>query len=188
MTVLKVSSLIGGNVSVGQPNGIAPLDVNSKVPIIHIPQFVKSDVGLSNVDNTSDLNKPISTATQTALANLESIISSFEMPSMDGLELTVSNGVLNININGQDVSYTILANITQINVIKPISPKIAKNTIYLIQGGSSPYSSVLFPSNWNWINGTAITIANQTNVITRIELDVDSVGNIYAQASFINLG
>jgi hypothetical protein len=29
--------------------------------------LVKSDVGLGNVDNTSDLNKPISTATQTAL-------------------------------------------------------------------------------------------------------------------------
>lgn len=29
--------------------------------------LVKDDVGLSNVDNTSDLNKPISTATQTAL-------------------------------------------------------------------------------------------------------------------------
>ena len=29
--------------------------------------LVKADVGLSNVDNTSDLNKPISTATQTAL-------------------------------------------------------------------------------------------------------------------------
>lgn len=27
----------------------------------------KSDIGLGNVDNTSDLNKPISTATQTAL-------------------------------------------------------------------------------------------------------------------------
>lgn len=27
----------------------------------------KSDVGLSNVDNTSDLNKPVSTATQTEL-------------------------------------------------------------------------------------------------------------------------
>ncbi len=27
----------------------------------------KNDVGLNNVDNTSDLNKPISTATQTAL-------------------------------------------------------------------------------------------------------------------------
>lgn len=31
----------------------------------------KSDVGLSNVDNTSDLDKPISTATQTALNNKE---------------------------------------------------------------------------------------------------------------------
>ena len=29
--------------------------------------FTKSDVGLSNVDNTSDANKPVSTATQTAL-------------------------------------------------------------------------------------------------------------------------
>lgn len=29
--------------------------------------YTKSDVGLSNVDNTSDVNKPISTATQTAL-------------------------------------------------------------------------------------------------------------------------
>jgi hypothetical protein len=29
--------------------------------------MTKSDVGLSNVDNTSDLAKPISTATQTAL-------------------------------------------------------------------------------------------------------------------------
>ena len=31
--------------------------------------LVKSDVGLGNVDNTSDLNKPISTAAQTALNN-----------------------------------------------------------------------------------------------------------------------
>lgn len=29
--------------------------------------LTKTDVGLANVDNTSDLNKPISTATQTAL-------------------------------------------------------------------------------------------------------------------------
>ena len=34
----------------------------------------KSDVGLSNADNTSDLNKPISTATQTALDDKEDTI------------------------------------------------------------------------------------------------------------------
>lgn len=37
-------------------------------PVINTPTgIVKADVGLSNVDNTSDANKPISTATQTAL-------------------------------------------------------------------------------------------------------------------------
>ena len=33
--------------------------------------FSKADMGLENVDNTSDLNKPISTATQTAIDNID---------------------------------------------------------------------------------------------------------------------
>ena len=37
-----------------------------------VVSLVKADVGLGNVDNTSDLNKPISTATQTAL-NLKAL-------------------------------------------------------------------------------------------------------------------
>ena len=42
--------------------------VRANSPNIITPTgIVKSDVGLGNVDNTSDLNKPISTATQTAL-------------------------------------------------------------------------------------------------------------------------
>jgi hypothetical protein len=45
-------------------------------PAINTPTGItKSDVGLGNVDNTSDTNKPVSTATQTALdlkANLDS--------------------------------------------------------------------------------------------------------------------
>jgi hypothetical protein len=45
-------------------------------PVINTPTGItKSDVGLSNVDNTSDVNKPVSTATQTAL-NLKANISS----------------------------------------------------------------------------------------------------------------
>jgi hypothetical protein len=45
--------------------------VNSKIGSVVID---KSDVGLNNVDNTSDLNKPISTATQTALTNINNAI------------------------------------------------------------------------------------------------------------------
>jgi hypothetical protein len=33
------------------------------------PSYTKSEIGLSNVDNTSDLDKPVSNATQTALNN-----------------------------------------------------------------------------------------------------------------------
>lgn len=47
--------------------------------------LVKADVGLSNVDNTSDLNKPISTATQTALNAKASQETGTWTPSTAGL-------------------------------------------------------------------------------------------------------
>lgn len=40
------------------------VSVNTEVGVVVID---KADIGLGNVDNTSDLNKPISTATQTAI-------------------------------------------------------------------------------------------------------------------------
>lgn len=56
-------SLTGKTVSGGTFNTSA---INS--PSITTPTgIVKGDIGLGNVDNTSDVNKPISTATQTAL-------------------------------------------------------------------------------------------------------------------------
>lgn len=51
----------------GAANGVATLDANGKLTFIQIPNFTKADLGLGNVDNTSDVNKPVSTATQTAL-------------------------------------------------------------------------------------------------------------------------
>jgi hypothetical protein len=56
-------------------NGTAIKDVTETLtnktltsPVINTPTGItKSDVGLANVDNTTDANKPISTATQTAL-------------------------------------------------------------------------------------------------------------------------
>lgn len=42
--------------------------------MVPAPTLTKADVGLSNVDNTSDANKPISTATQSALDGKEASI------------------------------------------------------------------------------------------------------------------
>ncbi len=52
---------------VGAASGAASLDASGKVPSGQLPTFDKSLVGLGNVDNTSDTNKPVSSATQTAL-------------------------------------------------------------------------------------------------------------------------
>ena len=47
--------------------------------------LTKSDVGLSNVDNTSDLSKPISTATQTALnAKQDTLVSATNIKTING--------------------------------------------------------------------------------------------------------
>ena len=66
-------------------------------PVINTPTGItKSDVGLGNLDNTSDANKPVSTATQTALdlkANLAS-------PTLTGVPLapTATAGTNNTQI------------------------------------------------------------------------------------------
>lgn len=56
--------------------------------------LTKSDVGLSNVDNTSDLNKPISTATQTALnAKQDSLVSGTNIKTINSTTLLGSGDV-----------------------------------------------------------------------------------------------
>lgn len=55
-----------GVIGAGGGGGGAVDSVNGQTGVVVL---TKSDVGLGNVDNTSDANKPISTATQTALDN-----------------------------------------------------------------------------------------------------------------------
>ena len=86
---LKASSISAGGGEVitakGQPNGYASLDGSGKVPSSQLPVsgasgvssvntqvgdvvLLKADLGLSDVDNTSDVEKPVSTAGAAALS------------------------------------------------------------------------------------------------------------------------
>jgi hypothetical protein len=73
---------------------ISPSDVNSVAGKTGIVNLVKADVGLANADNTSDIGKPISTATQTAL-NLKANIAS---PTFTGTLTAPSITADSINI------------------------------------------------------------------------------------------
>ena len=61
-------------------------DENKNVNIV----IDKSDVGLSNVDNTSDLDKPISNATQQAINNVKNDVDNLSN-SIDTIEVNITN-------------------------------------------------------------------------------------------------
>lgn len=77
----------------------------------------KSAVGLSNVDNTSDASKPISTATQTALnAKQDTLVSGTNIKTLEGQSLLGSG---NIDLTKSDVGLGNVDNTSDAN--KPIS-------------------------------------------------------------------
>lgn len=69
-----------------------------------------SNVGLGNVDNTSDLNKPISTATQTALdAKQDNLISGTNIKTINGSSV-LGSGNLTIGSSGLQGAHNLLGN------------------------------------------------------------------------------
>lgn len=76
-------------VRTGQAGGLATLDGTGKLLTAQKPDYTKSEVGLGNVDNTSDVNKPVSTAQQTAL-NLKANLAS---PALTGTPTTPTAAV-----------------------------------------------------------------------------------------------
>lgn len=67
----------------------------------------KDDVGLGNVDNTSDLNKPISTATQEALDNLESKHDS-EIARLDAKDVDLQNQINDLETSGGEIGQELI--------------------------------------------------------------------------------
>ena len=67
----------------------------------------KADVGLGNVDNTSDLDKPISTATQEALDNLESKHDS-EIARLDAKDVDLQNQINDLETSGEEIGQELI--------------------------------------------------------------------------------
>ena len=71
ITAIHADNIATGTVANARLNSnVVVLDSNSKIPAYdgsQVTDLAKTQVGLGSVDNTSDSNKPVSTATQTAL-------------------------------------------------------------------------------------------------------------------------
>lgn len=61
---------------------------------VDVEALTKSDVGLTNVDNTSDVNKPVSTATQTALNAKQPLDT--DLTTIAGLTATTDNVIQSV--------------------------------------------------------------------------------------------
>ena len=94
-----------------------------------ITDLSKASVGLGNVDNTSDLNKPISTATQTALNG---------KANLSGGNLFTGNQSITGNITASGLA-TISGNVTGGGFIKTSAPS---NNLLLAGGGDIAQKSI----------------------------------------------
>lgn len=113
----------------------------------------KSAVGLGNVDNTSDANKPISTATQSALNAKAPLL----QPTLTGLrEVRVAMAANNIDVATGNLFTKTISGATTLTVSNvPATGTVATFILKLTNGGSA---TVNWFSGVKWPGGTAPTL------------------------------
>lgn len=150
----------------------------------------KAQVGLENVDNTADVDKPISTATQAALGSKQdSLVSGINIKTIEGQSLVGSG---NIDLSKSDVGLANVDNTADID--KPISTSVQTaldlkadiNSPALTGVPSAPTAAV--GNNTTQIATTAFVnseIANDT--YSKTQLDAGQLDNRYYTETETNL-
>lgn len=117
--------------------------------------LTKFDIGLGNVDNTSDLDKPISNATQEALTNLETKHDN-EISRLDAKDVDLQNQINDLETSGEEIAQELTNHMKDPNAhpeivdqamsdtsTKAISNKIVKAYIDTIIGRQGSKTSVV---------------------------------------------
>jgi hypothetical protein len=92
LPIVDISENITKKIDIAQLKAQSPVQsVNAKVGVVTLN---KGDIGLSEVDNTSDANKPISTATQTALdAKQDTLVSGTTIKTINSSSILGSGNI-----------------------------------------------------------------------------------------------
>ena len=99
----------------------------------------KDDVGLSNVDNTSDVNKPISNATQSALNNKEDAFSKGNI--VEGSGVSIDGDLTGRLVGSGDI--TINSDVESINIVpgEGIDVDVNEEGEYIISSNQAFFTS-----------------------------------------------
>ena len=210
---------------IGVINGVASLDATGKVPSSQLPPastavtsvnsqtgvvvLTKTDVGLTNVDNTTDLLKPVSTATQTALNGKENTViagtaSQYYRGDKTFVTLDkVAAGLPNVD-NTSDISkpistatQTALNAIPQTNIVglatslsgkenianKAVDLSTPDNTKYpttqaVVNAISSIASGQTYKGTWNASTNTPVLVSSAGVAGSRYTVSVNGTTNL----------
>lgn len=155
---------ISGQLALGEASSTAYRGDRGKLAYDHISdtnnphQTTKSQVGLGNVDNTSDVNKPVSTAQQVALNSLSNSLNT----SIGIVSTNSASHIADIaNPHKTKLSFGTKFSVTGLNIT--INDGTTYNLMQLINLGSS----VVFSGNMNIANYTIVN-AGTANAVLKL--------------------
>lgn len=135
----------------------------------------KTAVGLANVDNTSDANKPVSGATQTALNGKVSVINGGGETYFDAGN---SGAAKSLDLtNGNVQKLTLTANCT-ITLTSPTSGTYRSMLLYVFQDGTGS-RTITWPGSVSWGTAGAPTLTTTASKMDKILLDTVDGGTTW---------
>lgn len=156
-------------------------------PVINTPTGItKSDVGLSNVDNTSDANKPVSTAQQTAL-NLKANLAS---PTFTGTVILPNNTVTNAMLAGS-IANNKLTNSSIIMSIGLTDTTVALGSTYQIPSATPDLPGLVYGVVDTFNNNTGVgefVLGNLTSGANNSALGLDALSAVQEGSDNVAVG
>lgn len=137
--------------------------------------LVKADVGLANVDDTSDASKPVSTAQQTALDNKVNVANGGGETYFDAGN---SGTAITLNLaNGNVQKLTLTGNCT-ITLTSPASGAYRSLLLYVFQDGVGS-RTITWPGSVSWGTAGAPTLSTAVTKMDKILLDTVDGGTTW---------
>lgn len=137
--------------------------------------LAKADVGLANVDNTSDANKPVSTAQQTALDGKVNVTNGGGETFFDAGN---SGTAITLNLaNGNVQKLTLTGNCT-ITLTSPASGAFRSLLLYVFQDGTGS-RTITWPASVKWGTAGAPTLSTAASKMDKILLDTVDGGTTW---------